>query len=342
MPSILSIIWNNKFNLPPLPPPNTFLGKSVLITGATSGIGYATAVHFVNLGAKSVIITGRSLTKGELAKARIEDETSTIGKNIVRCMELDMSTFETINEFAGKVTRDIQEIDFVYLNAGAISTKHRLGKEGYESMIEISVLGTSFLALLLLPWMKEVGRGNAHLGIVTKLPGGLHRNIGISDWPKNNVLKYWSTKENWKGGQSNYALTKLLQQYAVNEIAKLALSTDGKPKVIVNSICPGMVKSDLGREYNTGAVIGIMINLWMSLACKTTEGGARTYVLAALTPPSEHGAHYTNYETEENYKNSVGHNIFGDEGQNMQAQVWKEVLKIVDEKYSAAVERANS
>lgn len=39
---------------------------------------------------------------------------------------------------------------------------------------------------------------------------------------------------------------------------------------------------------------------------------------------------------------SVGHNIFGDEGQNMQAQVWKEVLKIVDEKYSAAVERANS
>jgi len=41
-----------------------------------------------------------------------------------------MSTFETINEFAGKVTRDIQEIDFVYLNAGAISTKHRLGMEG--------------------------------------------------------------------------------------------------------------------------------------------------------------------------------------------------------------------
>lgn len=63
-----------------------------------------------------------------------------------------------------------------------------------------------------------------------------------------------------------------------------------------------MVKSDLGREYNTGVAMGIMINLWMGLACKTTEGGARTYVLAALTPSSEHGAHYTNYETEEKYK----------------------------------------
>ncbi|TGO70554.1 hypothetical protein BELL_0706g00050 [Botrytis elliptica] len=86
-------------------------------------------------------------------------------------------------------------------------------------------------------------------------------------------------------------LAKLLQQYAVNEIAKLALSADGK-----------MVTSDLGREYNTGVAMGIIINLWMGLACKTTEGGARTYVLAALTPSSEHGAHYTNYETEEKYR----------------------------------------
>lgn len=61
-----------------------------------------------------------------------------------------------------------------------------------------------------------------------ELLGGLHRNIDISKWPKNDVLKYWSAKENWKDGQSGYALAKLLQQYAVNEIAKLALSADGK------------------------------------------------------------------------------------------------------------------
>lgn len=75
--------------------------------------------------------------------------------------------FENIKVFADKVTGNVKDIDFVCLNAGAISTEHRIGKEGYETMIETSVLATSFLALLLLPWMKEVGRGNAHLGIVT-------------------------------------------------------------------------------------------------------------------------------------------------------------------------------
>ncbi len=48
MPSILTIpklVYNNKFNLPSLPPLNSFQGQTVLVTGATGGIGLAAAVH---------------------------------------------------------------------------------------------------------------------------------------------------------------------------------------------------------------------------------------------------------------------------------------------------------
>jgi hypothetical protein len=58
--------------------------------------------------------------------------------------------------------------------------------------------------------------------------GGLHRRVDIKKWPKENVIKYWSKKENWKNGQANYATSKLLEQYAVNEIAKLACDADGR------------------------------------------------------------------------------------------------------------------
>jgi hypothetical protein len=51
------VIFTNKFLLPSLPPPGTFKDKKVLITGASGGLGLATAVHYVNLGASSVSIS---------------------------------------------------------------------------------------------------------------------------------------------------------------------------------------------------------------------------------------------------------------------------------------------
>jgi NAD(P)-dependent dehydrogenase (short-subunit alcohol dehydrogenase family) len=79
-----------------------------------------------------------------------------------------MSTFAGTKTFADRVTREVKEIDVVCLNVGAISTEFQTGEEGWEKMVEI-FLATTLLALLLLPWMKEAGKGNAHLGIVTSM-----------------------------------------------------------------------------------------------------------------------------------------------------------------------------
>ncbi|KAM3071479.1 hypothetical protein ACMFMF_007950 [Clarireedia jacksonii] len=98
-----------------------------------------------------------------------------------------------------------------------------------------------------------------------------------------------------------------------------------------------MVQSELGRGYKANYAMSIAVNLFNYLACKTTEGGARTYVRAALTSPSEHGRHYTDYQTEEEYKHDVRHNIVGKEGQEMQAQIWKETLEILGESYPDVV-----
>jgi NAD(P)-dependent dehydrogenase (short-subunit alcohol dehydrogenase family) len=229
------IIYRNKFALPSLPPPGTFKGQTILITGASGGLGLATAVHFVNLGASSVIITARSNAKGEVAKAAIEAQTSTVGKDIVKVMELDMSTLSYTKDFADRVKREVKKIDYVLLNAGVLNKDFKEGMEGFEETIQVNVLCTALLGLLLLPWMKEVGGGKAHLGFVTS---GTHRSVEIATWPKEDVLGYLSKSENWpKGGM--YGPSKLLEQYVVNEIAKLAVGSDGKPQVIVNPMCPG-------------------------------------------------------------------------------------------------------
>ena len=153
----------------------------------------------------------------------------------MKAMKLDMSTLASTKAFADRIKSDVKKIDYVLLNAGVLNKGFKEGEEGFEEMIQVNVLSTALLGLLLLPWMKEVGGGKAHLGFVTS---GTHRSVEINNWPKEDILGYLSKPENWpKGGM--YGPSKLLEQYVVNEIAKLAVGSDGKPEVIVNPMCPG-------------------------------------------------------------------------------------------------------
>jgi hypothetical protein len=64
----------------------------------------------------------------------------------------------------------------------------------------------------------------------------------------------------------------------------------------------GMVKSELGRAYRTNYLLSLAVDLFSNLAMKTTEGGARTLVLATMTTPEENGKYYTNYQSDDDYK----------------------------------------
>lgn len=113
-----------------------------------------------------------------------------------------------------------------------------------------------------------------------------------------------------------YANSKLLVQYCTLEIAKLALGPDGtyvisnantesgidkdrRPQVIVNPMCPGMVKSELGRDYRSNALMGLLVDGFMNFAMKSTEGGAIIPVLAALTTREENGKHFSDQPYED-------------------------------------------
>ncbi|RDW82104.1 hypothetical protein BP6252_03216 [Coleophoma cylindrospora] len=330
--TLISFVWNNKLGLPSLPPPGTFNGQTILVTGGSSGIGLAAAVQFIDLGAASVIITARNKSRGDAARQSIEAQTKTEGKGRVKVMELDMNTFAGTKSFADRVKAEVKSIDCVLLNAGLLNTEFVPSSEGWVEEIQVNVLSTALLALLLLPWLKIVGKGKAHLGFVTS---GLLQDVDINgDFPKENVLAYFNKPENRPKPPPRdpmYPLSKLLEQYIANEIAKLALGPDGKPEVIVNTICPGMTVSNLARQYKTSLAASVAVGAFLRLIAKSTAGGARTYILAALTTPSEHGKFINHYLSEEEYKTRTVKNITGEEGRRMQAGVWAEAIAILGE-----------
>lgn len=114
-----------------LPPTGSFSNQTILVTGGTSGLGLAFAVHVLNLGAKEIIITARNDSRGQEAKRKIESQTGTSGK--VTVMELVMDDYSSIVSFVEQLKAGYSSsggLDFIVLNAGItnpVFVKSRLG-----------------------------------------------------------------------------------------------------------------------------------------------------------------------------------------------------------------------
>ncbi len=107
----------------PLPPTGTFDGQTVLIIGATTGIGLAAAVHFATLGA-SVIITSRIASRGDAAKRRIEEAAGLSRKGDISCLELDLERYDSCTNFIAKLKSSLPgpaALDVVILNGGIVN-----------------------------------------------------------------------------------------------------------------------------------------------------------------------------------------------------------------------------
>jgi NAD(P)-dependent dehydrogenase (short-subunit alcohol dehydrogenase family) len=120
-----------------LPPAGSFKGLTVLITGGTSGLGLAAALHFVHLGA-DVLITCRDPRRGEKAREHIEAAAG--GKQdgkVVGVFELDMSSYASCETFLQNLkewfgSRGVRGgLDIAVLNAGRIDPHFSLSPEGW-------------------------------------------------------------------------------------------------------------------------------------------------------------------------------------------------------------------
>jgi NAD(P)-dependent dehydrogenase (short-subunit alcohol dehydrogenase family) len=97
--------------------------STALVTGATSGLGYAAARLFATEGSSSVIVTGRSLAKAEEAATELAAETKT---QVFTPLELDLSAPASIQSALATLIERAQRIDLLLLNAGWIGGKQRV------------------------------------------------------------------------------------------------------------------------------------------------------------------------------------------------------------------------
>ena len=125
----------SQFFITPEKPSTDCTGRTIIVTGANTGLGKEAATHYVRLNAGKVIIACRSLEKGEAAKRDIEDQTGR--KGVIEVWKLDLSSYESVKEFAEQA-KSLKRLDSLVENAGINTAEFRL-VESNESTVTVNV-----------------------------------------------------------------------------------------------------------------------------------------------------------------------------------------------------------
>jgi NAD(P)-dependent dehydrogenase (short-subunit alcohol dehydrogenase family) len=124
-------------------------GKVILITGANSGIGYEAAKEFARNGAQTILAC-RNMSKAQAAAAQIQSE---IPNGFVEIMQLDLSSLQSVREFATAVKENYARLDVLLNNAGIMMVPYGKTVDGFERQLGINHLGHFALTGLLLDLM---------------------------------------------------------------------------------------------------------------------------------------------------------------------------------------------
>ncbi|KAK7414071.1 hypothetical protein QQX98_007103 [Neonectria punicea] len=101
--------------LPLLATTETCSGRTYVVTGANTGLGFEAAKHLVALDAAKVILAVRNVAAGDIAKAKIEEATGKTG--VAEVWALDLASYESVKMFANRVIAELERVDALIENA---------------------------------------------------------------------------------------------------------------------------------------------------------------------------------------------------------------------------------
>ncbi|HZX56235.1 MAG TPA: SDR family NAD(P)-dependent oxidoreductase [Ilumatobacteraceae bacterium] len=141
-------------------------GRTIVVTGATSGLGRQAAEEFAGLGAK-VVICGRDVTKVRRVRAEIAACT---GSSALTMACADMAELDQVRAMADELLATHLRIDVLINNAGALTGHRAVNSAGIESTVASQVLGPFLLTSLLLGPLSGARPGR----VITMSSGGMY------------------------------------------------------------------------------------------------------------------------------------------------------------------------
>jgi retinol dehydrogenase-12 len=233
-------------------------GKVCVVTGATSGIGKATATALATMGAQ-VVLVGRDRARTEAAAAQIGASAAVPPKAEI----CDLASMGQVRTLAGRLA-SLERIDVLINNAGLVLGDRRVTGDGFEHVFAVNHLAPFLLTNLLLP--KLTGSAPARVVTVTSDAHSAAR-LDLDDPGQEHGWDSWRS----------YANSKLANILFTRELARRLDGTG----VTANCAHPGVVRTGFGREGKPLLRLGTTLARPFFLS---PERGADTIVYLASSP----------------------------------------------------------
>ena len=198
-------------------------GKTVLVTGATGGIGLETARALAKMGVQ-VTLGARDAARGQA----VADEIVR-GGGRAELLEIDLASFASVRRAAERFSAAHSRLDVLVNNAGIAERERRLTADGHELAWQTNFLSHFLLTRLLLPALKAAPKPR-----VVNVSSEAHRS-GRMDWDDLEI------ERGRYSGYKAYANTKLAQILFTRELARREAG------ITVNAVHPGAIATGIWR-----------------------------------------------------------------------------------------------
>ena len=235
--------------------------KTVVITGATGGIGFYSALGIAKSGAR-IILVGRNQERGKEAQQRIINESN---NSRISFISGDVSSISSIDILASQIHKEVECIDVLINNAGYFGSELRTSEDGLELHFAINVLAPYRLTMSLLPALRS-----AQSPRVLNITGG--------DKPDRIDVENLQAEKGFKG------LMTYTHSKSIMEAMSVALSKELEAEEIsVNIIFPGRASTTMTRALSSKSLPGLMKLMLPFFKLYFADDGGKSAAKAALS-----------------------------------------------------------